>query len=76
MVGVWGRQMSGCLVGEYSQREVLPLGRLSVQKYQRYALIFLVNSQTLRRKRKETNIFWASTWVRHCARPLHIPDLI
>lgn len=49
--------MSGCLVREYSQREVLPLGRLSVHKCQRYALIFLINSQILRRKRKETDIF-------------------
>lgn len=39
-VGGWERQMSGCLVGDYSQREVLPLGPLSVHKYQRYALIF------------------------------------
>lgn len=51
--------MSGRLVGDYSQRELLPLRPLSVHKYQRYALIFLLNSQTLRRKRKETDIFWA-----------------
>lgn len=59
--------MSGGLVGEDSQREVLPLGPLSasVYKYQRYALIFLLNFQTLRRKRKKTSIFWA----RCCANP-------
>lgn len=37
-----------CLVRNYSQREVLPLGPLSVHKCQRYALVFL-NSQTLRK---------------------------
>lgn len=75
VVGGWGRQMSGGLVGDYSQREVLPLGPLSVHKYQRYALIFL-NFQTLRRKRKETNVFWATTCAKHCVRHLCIPDLI
>lgn len=59
--------MSGGLVGDDSQREVLPLGPLSASlyKYQRYALIFLLNSQTLRRKRKKTSISWA----RSCANP-------
>lgn len=42
--------MSGCLVGDYSQKEVLPLGPLSAHKYQRYALIFLNISPALRRK--------------------------
>lgn len=67
--------MSDSLVGDYSQREVLPLGPLSVHKYQRYTLIFL-NFQTLRRKRKKTNIFWATICARYCARHLHIADLI
>lgn len=68
--------MSGGLVGDYSQREVLPLGPLSVHKYQRYALIFLLNFQTLRRKRKETNIFWATTCAKHYVRHLRKLDLI
>lgn len=45
--------MSGCLVGDNSQREVLPLGPHSAHKYQRYALIFLFISQTLRRKERK-----------------------
>lgn len=63
--------MSGSLVGDYRQREVLPLG-LSVCKYQRYALDF----QTLRKKRNEANIFGATTHTRHYARQFRIPNLI
>lgn len=61
-VGGWRRQTSGCLVGDESQREVLPLGDSS-HKYQRYALIFLFISQTLRRRKK--TISWAITCARH-----------
>lgn len=62
--------MSGSLAGDYSQREVLPLG-LSVHKYQRYALIFLLNFQTLRKKRNEANIFRATTCQALCKAVLH-----
>lgn len=48
--------------GDESQREVLPLG-VSSHKYQRYALIFLFISQTLRRRKK--TISWALTCARH-----------
>lgn len=73
-----GRQMPGGLAGDDSQREVLPLGphSVSVSKYQRYALISLLNFQSLRRERKKTNIFGATAGARHCADPLHIPDPI
>lgn len=47
--------------GDESQREVLPLG-VSFHKYQRYALIFLFISQTLRRRKKI--ISWAITCAR------------
>lgn len=47
--------------GDESQREVLPLG-VSFHKYQRYALIFLFISQTLRRRKK--TISWAITSAR------------
>lgn len=47
--------------GDESQREVLPLG-VSFHKYQRYALIFLFISQTLRRRKK--TISWAITCAR------------
>lgn len=65
VAGGWGRQRSGGLVGDYSQREVLLLGLLSVHKYQRYALLFLLHFQTLRGRRKETYIFWAAARARH-----------
>lgn len=51
----WGRQLSGGLVGEDSQREALPLGPLcvSVYKYQGYALIFLLNFRPLEGKERK-----------------------
>lgn len=46
VVGGWGRQMSGCVVGDYSQREVLPLGPLSLSTNTRGTPSFF--SSTLR----------------------------
>lgn len=57
--------------GDESQREVLSLG-VSFHKYQRYALIFLFISQTLRRRKK--TISWAITCARHGAGCLYRSD--
>ena len=55
VVGWWGRQMSGCLVWDYSQREGLPWG-LSLSTNTRDTCSLSPQFPDLL-KEKETNIF-------------------